>query len=465
LTERRFRELLAARAADCKVPGASAAIFCDGKVLTAATGVLNVETGVAVTPDSIFQIGSITKVMTATLVMQLAQAHDLDLHDPVLRYLPDLRRNASVAWEGVTIRQLLAHSSGIDGDFIIDCGPGPDAVTRYVGRCSELDRLFNPGGGVSYCTAGYVVLGRITEIVARSTWEVLFLNRIASPLARSSLLSHPKEVSQFQIAVGHVCDETGRYRIPRRTQLPAALAPAGSTVAATASDLVAFALAHLGDERIRESTGLLYPDTAISMRDAAASLPAPQWYQHHRGLGWALFDWDGHRIFGHDGGTIGQSSSLRVSPQHSLVVALLANGGDARRFHDLLSREILMDLAGLKAPAPPPDIELCTERRGRLTGTYQTATTRIDVLDSVDGLYMRTTTMTSPGEPITTSENIVAVSEYACRTTARDGRTPEAIVFHGGDEVGRPRFLTVRTRTHRRVTPEKSIATYDKSPH
>src|SRR5262245_60223402 len=99
-----------------QVPGASIAIFQDGQVTTAAAGITNITTGVPLTTDTLMHIGSTTKPFNATLVMQLVDAGLVDLDEPVLRYLPDLRLQDRQALERITVGMLIDHTCGIDGD-------------------------------------------------------------------------------------------------------------------------------------------------------------------------------------------------------------------------------------------------------------------------------------------------------------------------------------------------------------
>src|SRR3954466_13339235 len=104
------------------VPGASLAILSGDEVAEASYGVLNVRTGAPATPDALFQIGSITKVWTATIVMQLVDEGKLDLDRPVVTYLPEFKVADADVTRQVTTRQLLTHTSGIDGDLFLDTG-------------------------------------------------------------------------------------------------------------------------------------------------------------------------------------------------------------------------------------------------------------------------------------------------------------------------------------------------------
>src|SRR5262249_45092444 len=88
------------------VPGGALGVLQDGETQTAGYGVTNVENPLPVTPDTLFQIGSITKTFTATAAMRLAEQGRLDLDAPVRRYLPDLRLADDAAAANVTMRHL-----------------------------------------------------------------------------------------------------------------------------------------------------------------------------------------------------------------------------------------------------------------------------------------------------------------------------------------------------------------------
>src|SRR5580704_14903547 len=112
-------------AAEEGVPGAALGVWADGQeVAAAAYGVLNAETGVRATADSLFQIGSITKVWTTTMIMQLVGEGRLSLDTTVAEVLPGVRIGHEDASEQIAIRHLLSHTSGIDGDIFTDTGRG-----------------------------------------------------------------------------------------------------------------------------------------------------------------------------------------------------------------------------------------------------------------------------------------------------------------------------------------------------
>src|SRR5262249_43460005 len=105
----------------------------DDERVEAVYGVLNKDTGVEATNDSLFQIGSISKVWTATIVMQLVDEGLIDLDAPIVNVLPELRLSDPDVTKQVTMRHLLTHTSGIDGDVFTDTGSGDDCLEKYVG--------------------------------------------------------------------------------------------------------------------------------------------------------------------------------------------------------------------------------------------------------------------------------------------------------------------------------------------
>src|SRR5262249_41028668 len=132
-----WQRRLAALAARHKVPGATLGMLrvrpdADDELAEAAYGTLNVDAGVAATTESLFQIGSITKVWTATVVMQLVDEGLLDLDAPIAEVLPELRLSDPDVTKQVTMRHLLTHTSGIDGDVFTDTGRGDDCLEKYA---------------------------------------------------------------------------------------------------------------------------------------------------------------------------------------------------------------------------------------------------------------------------------------------------------------------------------------------
>jgi CubicO group peptidase (beta-lactamase class C family) len=165
-----------------RVPGAALAIGQGDELLDFATGVISNRTGVAATPDTLFQIGSNTKLMTTTLIMQLVDAGEVELDEPVRRYVPALELAEPGAAEAITIRQLLTHTSGIEGDYFAEFGRGDDAVERYVASLRDIGLVHQPGQMWSYCNSGFVLAGHVAERLTGQPYHQLLRERVCEPL-------------------------------------------------------------------------------------------------------------------------------------------------------------------------------------------------------------------------------------------------------------------------------------------
>jgi CubicO group peptidase (beta-lactamase class C family) len=360
--------------------------------VTAAYGVLNKETGVSVTTDSLFQIGSITKVWTATVAMQLVDEGLLDLDAPLVTVLPELRLSDPDATKEVTARHLLTHTSGIDGDIFDDTGRGDDCLEKYVALLGEADQIHPPGAAWSYCNSGFCLLGRVVERLTGGTWDEAVRERLFTPLGLRHTVTLPEEALRHRTATGHVTGAGAEPAPAAVWGLPRSLGPAG-LICSTAADVLAFARVHLRGGAAADGRRVLSEASAAAMAGRHAKLPGPYPPGDSWGLGWCRFTWDGRTLLGHDGTTIGQSAFLRLLPAQGLAVVLLTNGGNAGDLYQDLYREILADVAGLGMPLPPaPPRQPPAVDFARHTGTYERAGIRIDVLDRDGGPVLRTTT-------------------------------------------------------------------------
>lgn len=325
-------------------PAASVAVIRDGVMHTAATGTLNVATGVAATPDSVFQIGSISKTWTATTVMSLVDEGLLDLDTIVADVVPGLELATAQATQSVSIRHLLTHTSGIDGDHLVDTGPGDDALARYVQTLAAVPILFPAGATWSYSNSGFVLLGRVIEVLTGGTWEQAVQERIVGPLSLMHTSARPDELLRHRVAYGHVMQPGVPAALAPVWSMPRSLGPAGGTLCCSAADLARYGEAHL-------KASLLTPDSHAAMV-ATQATPPDTALAIGTGLSWALFDWSGTRIFGHNGGTFSQAAALRVVPDLGLVIAALLNTrAEDDAFFDALLRELLSE-DGIEPPRP-----------------------------------------------------------------------------------------------------------------
>jgi CubicO group peptidase (beta-lactamase class C family) len=378
-----WRTRLAELAQRYRVPGVSLTVLADEQVWTATAGVLNRRTGVEVTADSLFQIGSITKAYTATLLMRLVEQGRLTLDTPVADLLPGFRVADPVITTAVTPRHLLSHTSGIDGDFFIDTGRGDDCLRRYVEACAGLGRTHPLGQTMSYCNTGYSILGRIIEVLTGMTWDAALTELLLAPAGLLDTHTLPEQVLAYRSAWGHEIDAAGDLVPAQVWGLPRSAGPAG-LISATGADVIAFARLHLTGGVAADGTRVLAEETVQAMRIPGVAVPNPFGKGDHWGLGWARFDWPGWEVYGHDGRTIGQQAALRVVQQAGVAVAVLANSDRAVPLFEQVITEVVDTLIGVAVPASfvPPTVPVPVDPAvlRSLTGSYQRTGTRFTVM-------------------------------------------------------------------------------------
>ncbi|MEV4416174.1 serine hydrolase [Catellatospora sp. NPDC049609] len=381
--QRRLPELLAEHG----VPGAAVAVSAGGEVVEHAAGVLSKATGVEATVDSVFQIGSITKVWTVTLLMQLADEGLLDVDAPVRRYLPEFTLADDGAAAAITVRQLMCHTAGFEGDIFTDTGRGDDCVEKYVATLGGVAQLFAPGELFSYNNAGYCVLGRIVEVLRGKPYDECMREHLFTPLGLTHAANGPYEAILFRAAVGHVQPGPDAEPVPAPVwALARSNAPAGSMLAMNPRSLLAFARMHVQGGRAADGTVVLSEGSVAAMRQRQVDVPCAGLMGDAWGLGWELFDWAGGPVIGHDGGTIGQSAFLRVVPGADVAVALLTNGGNPFGPYREIIPHVLRELAGVEVPAlPVPPAEPRPVDASRYVGTYASEVSELTVSQDGDG--------------------------------------------------------------------------------
>lgn len=400
-----MNELLASAVSDAAIPAASVAVWSGDSTDAAATGLLNVRTGVEATPESVFQVGSITKVLTATLILQLRDQRLLDLDDTVSRHLPAV---SGTSLGAIRIRSLLAHLGGLAADDWTDTGEGEDCIARYVELLSRKPVLFAPDVCPSYSNPGFAVLGAVSERVAGRRWDDLLLHNILRPAGMDHSFTRPIELAKYRAAIGHYTDPaTGSHSPVPVVALPASTGPGGATLWSTATDLVRFARA-----LATGSPPLLAPDSVAEMLTPRARFPAGD---GAFGYAWALTR-DGDLTFAsHGGATIGQNSLLMLVPERRFAVALLTNTGNGVSRLTGFTRQLVADHVGHPPPGPvgavsqPPPVP----EPGRYVGEYLAGEVRFHIRATDDGLAIGYENLLRPDIPERSGQGVLV-------PTARD---------------------------------------------
>jgi len=274
---------------------------------------------------TIFEIGSVTKTFTATLLADMAREGIVALDDPVQRYLPDAVR-LPVRGRAITLEDLATHRSGLPR---LPKGLRWPALTRdrrdpyarlddarLMAAVSATRPRRDPGGKVAYSNYGMGLLGYVLALRAGTTYEQLVRARICEPLGLVDTWIDPPESARWRIATGHT-----RRRVETPPWHLGALAGAGG-LRSTAADLLAFSRLHS-------------PMSESPLTGAAADTARPRARlgRAQIGLGWMIVPAGGrrpkararYRLLLHDGGTGGFRSFVGVIPDLDAAVAVCAN--------------------------------------------------------------------------------------------------------------------------------------------
>ncbi|SFR29281.1 CubicO group peptidase, beta-lactamase class C family [Lentzea waywayandensis] len=411
------------------VVGAQVAVLHNGEIVDMAAGVLNNVTGEKVTTDSIFQIGSITKVWTATLVQELVNEGLLDLDRPVRDVLPEFKLADEQAARIITPRHLLTHTGGFEGDLWHDTGSGDDRIKKYVELMVTAAQEVPPGEFYTYCNSGYVVLGRIVEVLRDKPFNVVLRERLIEPLGlRTAATSHAEYATQT-CATGHL----GKGLKPAEKLMTEADAPAGSALAMSARDLAEFARMHLISSEF---------DT---MREPQVDLPnfgtAAQ-----QGLGWMVQRHaNGLTGVSHTGGTLGFLSFLRVIPEAGLAVVILTNGGQVVPLVRAVFRQVLGDLADItQSELPTPPVVPMPIDVEKVVGVYRSAGLEAHVTEGAGGrLMLRFVPRNDISAALIENDEyeFTGLRDDALIAVEKEDGYHSVVVLHGRDEQNRVKYL------------------------
>ena len=425
------------------VPALSMAIWQDDRLYKGAAGVLNIETGVLADTDSIFQIGSISKVFTASLIMQLVDEGRINLDQPVKTYLRDFHVACPDATESITVRQLLCHTSGMAGSFSPDDSAGDgNHLARYLDRCYLLPQVHPPGEFFSYANSAYCIAGRLVEVMSGLAWAEAIEECIVKPLGMQHVAVSPLQTLRFRTAIGHVVNRQDKNQwIPApRCYLPLSMAPAGAVLAMSASDLITFAQVHMRGGRAPSGAQWLTEKSIQQMRTSQIKLPPhSELFITDWGLGWFLLNGGEAPVFGHDGVTIGQSVLLRIVPEKNLIFSILINGDrwPAFALQKALFCELMSELAGYDYHEPEEGHTLSHPEQ--YCGHYESFGSEWDVVFEQEKLLV-TTKIKSLEIP---TEKLVLnpIDENCFVGYSKKGKRQLNITFLSPDEDGRPAYL------------------------
>ncbi|MBD8537388.1 serine hydrolase domain-containing protein [Frigoribacterium sp. CFBP 8751] len=308
------------------IPGATVSVVADGKLLT-ARGYGMADTGTGETPAeavdperTLFRVGSVSKVVSATAVMQLVEQGDLDLDTDVQQYLDfdlDTPKGA------VTLRHLLTHTAGFEEVIAGLIGtPGSEKTLREAVSEAPPAQVFVPGTTPAYSNYGATLAGYVAERVSGVPFADLLQKDVFDRAGMTSSSFAQPLPADLDARLAHGYPDDSKPAVA--TEVVNA-APAGA-MSATATDMARFMLAQLGD--LPDDQALLQPDTLAEMHRPALDADDLGTLVAGQRMDLAFFDdsTPGLAAFGHDGDTQVFHSAMRMFPEHDTGIFLSMNG-------------------------------------------------------------------------------------------------------------------------------------------
>ena len=297
-----------------QIPGLSLAVVKDGTVVFArGYGLANVELNVAATPETVYEIGSITKQFTATAVMMLVEEDKIALDDKITEHLSGLPE----AWTGITVRHLLTHTSGIRN---VNSLPGFARLRMTPGSQQKLVRIleasslqFEPGSKWAYCNTGYQLLGWIIEKASGVPYATFLKERIFIPL--------DMQATQVNDSARIVKNRAGGYVLQEDTLKNAGYVDmsfpfSAGAIVSTVTDLTKWGLA-LDQGKLLKPSSFEEMWTPVRLNGGKT---------HGYGFGWSLNKTtNGHSMLFHGGHIVGFRSFIVRYPEDRLTVIVLTN--------------------------------------------------------------------------------------------------------------------------------------------
>jgi CubicO group peptidase (beta-lactamase class C family) len=324
--------------AEQRIPSISAAAVGNGEVVwEEALGLADVEGKVEATPDTQYRVGSITKTFTATAILQLRDAGELELEDPLSRHVPEAAHGEP------TLRRLLTHLSGLQREmpgYVWETLDFPDREGLVAGL-AQAEQVLRPGARWHYSNLAFALLG---EVVARRSgleYEDYVRERLLAPLGLERTTFDQTQPAANAYLVEPYADAVRA----EQNVIKGAFAAAGSLWSTTRD------LARWGRFLVEGADGVLEQETAEEMRRFQSMADLEQW-KLGWGLGLALMREEDRIFVGHGGAMPGFLAGLAISPKERSGAVVLINSGAGVKIEELLRK-----LAVKAAEAYPPEPE------------------------------------------------------------------------------------------------------------
>jgi CubicO group peptidase (beta-lactamase class C family) len=338
-----------------RIPGLALAVMGDGQIIKAkGYGLSNIELNVPVSPQTIFQSGSVGKQFTATAIMMLVEEGKVGLEDKLTKYFP----TAPASWNTFTVRNLLTHTSGLkeytEKGFDYRRDYKEEDLLKMV---QSLPFDFAPGDKWSYSNSGYMLLGILIRKVTGQFYGDFLQERIFKPLGMTTtrIISEedivPNRAAGYRLVKGAVKNQ--------EWVAPSLNTTADGALYFTVLDLAKWDAA-LYTEKLIKRSSLDQMWTPVKLNNGKT---------HPYGFGWRVHEMNGHRLIEHGGSWQGFTTGISRYVDDRLTVVALCNL-DSRHARP---EDIIHGVAGIYVPAltPPPPAKPIEDKEPQVTALFR----------------------------------------------------------------------------------------------
>jgi CubicO group peptidase (beta-lactamase class C family) len=312
-----------------QVPGAALAVWDANHhdLYMAGFGVTSVEAdGQPVRSDTLFRIGSITKPLTALLILRLVQSGLLDLDQPVTDYLPWLVFSNPTYGAAITLRQLLSHTAGLPSSYYPFGKRNPEDLETYIRQSlPHYEFVAPPQMAYAYSNVGFRLAGFVAQAVTGVFYPDLMQREVFDPLGMERTTFDPTIAMTYRVALSHDLDEGGQLRVQHRFGDNAMTYPSGGAISCV-GDLLKVAQMLL-QEGVGEGGRYLEARWVAEMQTPQAERYSSNLGSY--GLGLELQPGRGQPVCWHDGLTGTFTARLAIAPHQKRAFVLCNNRGFA----------------------------------------------------------------------------------------------------------------------------------------
>ncbi|MEO8725184.1 MAG: serine hydrolase [Acidobacteriaceae bacterium] len=378
--------------ADKKIPAISIALV-DGQTIVWAQGFgyADPDKKVAATAETVYRVGSVSKLFTDIGVMQLVERGELNLDSPIQTYLPNFHPKNKFDGK-ITLRELMSHRSGLlreppVGNYFETSEPTLEATVLSL---NNTELVYAPGTHAKYSNAGVAVAGYALQVKAGRPFAPYLKQTLLQPMGMTSSSFLPEPALIGRLAKAYMWSYDGLNFAAPTFQL--GMAPAGSMYS-TVTDLGRFASV-LFAHGMASGRQVIKPETLDAMwkPQYASGNETLGNQKSGYGLGFGISEQEGHRTIGHDGAIYGFASSFKAMPDDQIAAIAIATKDSSNAVTDHIVREALRLMLAARAHQPLPEIEetvaIPDEMVARLKGHYGERNTGVDLKEQFGELFL-----------------------------------------------------------------------------